>query len=75
MHIVHGLGIALIHVVAIPLTVLYSRGKRERLQPVFMDSLAPQRPGLSVGNVLIDRTFVVLYIAFRSDVSSHDIGR
>ena len=41
MHIVDGLGIALIHVVAVPLTVLYSSGKRERLQPVFMDSLAP----------------------------------
>ena len=75
MHIVHGLGVALIHVVAVPLAVLYACGKREWLQPVFMDSLAPQRPGLSVGSVLIDRAFVVLDIAFRSDVCSHNIGR
>ena len=75
MHIIRGINIALIDIMAISLGKLHTTGQGKRFQAIFVDSFAPERISLTVSGVVVVATLFVLDIACGLDLGSFNIGR
>jgi len=75
VHLVDGLGVAVVFVAAVALAELESAGKREGFESVFIDGFAPKRVGFSFCIVLIIRAFVSFCMRVCLDEGAHEVGR